>query len=144
MPARLLIVDDDPALLTGLSDGLSARLPDISPKTASSAKEALGLMATEEFDVILSDVVMPGMSGLEFLARVRKLCPGTAIILMTGCQDELRHEALRLGAVDFLTKPFTMDGVVSILRRALEQASLLRRLHETNRLSELARQEKRT
>src|SRR5919109_4147445 len=96
--SRLLIVDDDPALLAGLSEALKVRLPDLSTETAASAKHALGLMANADYDCVLCDLVMPEMDGLEFLRRVRDLYPGTAII-MTGCgTDATAAEARRLGA----------------------------------------------
>jgi len=136
--SRLLIVDDDPALLAGLSDALHVRLPEVSTATAASAKQALGLMANADFDCILCDLVMPEMNGLEFLRRVRQVCPETAVILMTGCgNDATAAEARRLGAAGFLPKPFTMDDVVPLIRCTLERTPLLRRLHETNRRSVL-------
>jgi len=143
--SRLLIVDDDPALLAGLSDALHVRLPQVSTATAASAKQALGLMANADFDCILCDLVMPEMNGLEFLRRVRQLCPGTAVILMTGCgNDATVAEAQRLGAAGFLPNPFTMDDVVPLIRRTLDRAPLLRRLREANRRSTFGNERPRT
>jgi DNA-binding NtrC family response regulator len=88
-----------------------------SEPTANSAKEALAMMADSDFDVILCDVVMPQMTGYG--------------------NDERAAEARRMGAADFLSKPFTMDDLVPLVRRTLERAPLLRRLHEANRRSVL-------
>ena len=93
---------------------------------AGSAEEAFALMSDASFDLILCDVVMPGMSGLEVLARVRRLWPHTAVVIMTGRGHETEIEAVRLGAAEVLTKPFSIEYVVPLLRRLLKRWPLLK------------------
>jgi|SRR5690348_8574908 len=126
----LLVVDDDPATLLGLSDALQRKLPDVAIQTASSAERALILMALEHFDVILSDVRMPGMDGMTFLKEIKALRPETIVLLMSGCAPEIGAEALRLGAREFLEKPFEIKELVAALRRAVQDAALTKSTSE--------------
>ena len=128
---RLLVVDDDAATLLGLAEAVKLRLPDVEIQSASSAERALILMALERFDIILSDVRMPGMDGVTFLKEIKTLCPETTILLMSAAADR-RDEALRLGAWGFLEKPFTPEELAVILRRAIRDTSLARAVREMN------------
>jgi DNA-binding NtrC family response regulator len=135
VPTRLLVVDDDAATLLGLSDGLQSRLVETHIETASSAERALILMALERFDIILSDVRMPGMDGLSFLKEIKALCPETIVLLMSGCAAERRDEAMQLGAWSFVEKPLVLDDLVASLQRAIRDARLVRDLRESNKQS---------
>jgi DNA-binding NtrC family response regulator len=135
MLTRLLVVDDDAATLLGLSEALHPRLSETHIETASSAERALILMALERFDIILSDVRMPGMDGVTFLKEIKALCPETIVLLMSGCATERRDEALRLGAWDFVEKPFVLDSLVASLQRAIRDCQLLRDVRESNKQS---------
>jgi DNA-binding NtrC family response regulator len=132
VPTRLLVVDDDAATLLGLTDALQRKLPDVAIQTASSAERALILMALEHFDVILSDVRMPGMDGMAFLKEIKTLCPETIVLLMSGCAPERRAEALRVGAREFLEKPFEIKELVAALRRAMQDAALAKSTSEAH------------
>lgn len=94
--------------------------------TASNAEQALELLERSRFDVVLADVRMPGMDGIELLDRVVKLHTGLTVVMMTAYGSiDLAVQAMRLGAYDFVTKPFEHDKLVHVLKRALERSSLV-------------------
>jgi two-component system, sensor histidine kinase and response regulator len=118
--ARILIVDDDQALLESLPETLRLRMDDLEVDTSDSAREALQRIAEAEHDALVVDIKMPGMDGLELLAEIKKVRPDTPTILITGHGDhELAVAALRLGAYDYVTKPIDRDYFVSCLTRAM-------------------------
>jgi len=126
--ARVLIVDDDPGTLASLSRAFA--LEGYTALTASSARKALERLAAEDVDAVLSDVVMPEMDGLEFLAEVRKRAPEVPVVLMSGqATVETAVKATRLGALDFVEKPVGLDRLFLTLRNALR----LDRLEKENR-----------
>src|SRR5258705_11029602 len=112
--ARVLIVEDDYAT----QQALSALLKQMGHEAlvADRGDEALRILGSQTFDVIISDVMMPGMSGIEFASRVRKLRPGVPVVLVTGDSDGL-DAVLASGAVALL-KPYSPDR----LRRVLGEA----------------------
>jgi diguanylate cyclase (GGDEF)-like protein len=137
--AHILIVDDEPEIRTLvrgiLSEGYKYR-------EANSAEEALSILTIEKFDLLISDINMGGMSGLEMIPQVRAIAPDTVIMMISGEQTiESSIEALRGGAFDYIMKPFDFQHVEAAVRRALEHHSLLvaQRRHE-NHLEELVRQ----
>jgi two-component system, NtrC family, nitrogen regulation response regulator NtrX len=98
---RILIVDDDPGTLASLSRAFA--LEGYTALTAPSGARALERLREEPVDAVLSDVVMPEMDGLEFLARVRETVPEVPVILMSGqATVETALKATRLGALDFV------------------------------------------
>src|SRR5207244_2018005 len=104
--ARVLIVDDDAALLEALPDALRLRLPEVDVEAVASAEEALRLIAAHDYDAIVSDIKMPGMDGLALLDEVRQIRPETPTLLITGHgEHDLTVLALRGGAYDFIQKP---------------------------------------
>jgi putative two-component system response regulator len=122
-PARLLVADDDPEVRSVLAEMLCA---DYECESVGSAEEALGLLDSADFQLILSDIAMPGMSGLELIPRVRELSPETLVILVSGSQEmESAVEALRAGAFDYLVKPFDLEHIRFAVRRGLEHQRLL-------------------
>ena len=125
---RILIVDDDQGTLASLSRAFA--LEGYTALTATSAARGLEKLDEEAVDAILSDVVMPEMDGIEFLARVRAKAPDVPVILMSGqASIETAVKATRLGALDFVEKPVGLDRLLLTLRNALR----LDRLQRENR-----------
>jgi DNA-binding NtrC family response regulator len=126
-PLRVLIVDDDPALLQALPETLRLRMGGVVVETANSAASALDRIVEEEFDAIVTDIKMPGMDGLELLAEIRARRPGTPTLIITGHgENELVVRALRGGASDFIQKPIDRDYFVAALYRAVREHVLSR------------------
>src|SRR5436853_344561 len=129
--ARVLIVDDDPALLQALPQALRLRMAEVTVETADSATAALDRIAGRDYDAIVTDIKMPGMDGLELLAEIRTHRPDTPTLLITGHgEHDLVVHALRAGAYDFIQKPIDRDYFVASLRRAIETHQLSRRVKE--------------
>lgn len=123
-PARLLIIDDEPNVLSVLYSLLSEQY---DCKTAACAAEALEYLKREHYDLVLSDIMMPGMSGLELLEKIRQLCPETVVILISGNLNiQSAIEAMRRGAFDYVTKPFNLSDVEIAVQRAMRHQSLLK------------------
>jgi DNA-binding NtrC family response regulator len=119
MPARLLVVEDDPSVRRSLAEMLAEE--GFAVETAASAEQALGLLGDAAPDVILSDVRMPGMSGLELLSLLRERLPAVDVILMTAYEDmPTVARAMREGAFDFLVKPLRLAELRAVLARVLE------------------------
>ena len=118
MNASILVVDDEPTVQEALETFLRAEGYCVA--TAGSGKEALTRIEEQEFDLIVADLVMPGMSGLEVLERSRSIAPAVGVILITGhATVETAIEALRKGAFDYLQKPFQLDALASCVERLL-------------------------
>ncbi|HXM34636.1 MAG TPA: EAL domain-containing protein [Pyrinomonadaceae bacterium] len=136
---RILIIDDEPQIRVLLYDLLCE---EYDCTQATSAEEALAVLAAADFDLVLSDINMGGISGLELVPHVHQRAPETVVVMISGQQGiETAIEALHVGAFDYITKPFDVRHVEAAVRRALEQRALLKekRLYETN-LEELVRQ----
>jgi len=134
--ARVLIVDDDPALLQALPETLRLRAGGLAVDTCDSASAALDRIATTDYDAIISDIKMPGMDGLALLAEVRALRPDTPTLLITGHgEHSLAVQALRGGAYDFIQKPIDREYFVASLNRAIHTRQLSRRVKELDRLA---------
>jgi len=135
--SNLLIVDDEQSyrqLLTLVfeNDGHLIR-------TAMNGREALQMLQDEPADVIISDVKMPDMDGIELLRAVRETLPDTAMVLMTAFASvETAREAFKLGADDFIQKPFDVEELKIIVRKALEKQVLV----NENRLFKRLQREK--
>jgi len=126
--AHLLIVDDDPNTLASLSRAF--RLAGHEATVCDNAARAVELLRSESFDVILSDVVMPGRSGLELLEDLKKAGVKTPVVLISGQANiEMAVKATKLGALDFLEKPLSTDKLLVTVENALR----LSRLEEENR-----------
>jgi two-component system phosphate regulon sensor histidine kinase PhoR len=126
---RVLIVDDDPALLEALPEALRLRMSELSVETSDSASDALGKIADEDYDAIVTDIKMPGMDGLALLDEIQKLRPDTPTLLITGHgEHDLAVQALRLGAYDYIQKPIDRDYFTASLARAIERRGLARRI----------------
>jgi len=122
----LLIVDDEPDLLTGLQR-LAARSLDCRILTAGGGSEALAILQETRVHVLLSDIRMPDMDGMELLEKCRILSPDTGIILMTAFGSiDLAVQALQRGAYDFVTKPLNHGQLFHVIGNCLERLRLLR------------------
>ncbi|HEX8459446.1 MAG TPA: HD domain-containing phosphohydrolase [Pyrinomonadaceae bacterium] len=121
---RLLIADDDPEIRNILQELLCA---DYDCRAVGSAEEALALLGASRYDLIISDINMEGMSGLQMIPHVRQIAPETVIIMISGAQTiEYAIEALRAGAFDYVTKPFDLRHVEVAVERARQHHELLR------------------
>ena len=124
---RVLIVDDDAALLQALPETLRLRMCQVTVDTADSAAAALDQIAARDYDAIVTDIKMPGMDGLALMAEIRRRRPDTPILMITGHgEDVLAIQALRGGAHDFIQKPIDRDHIVVSLRRAIRARALNR------------------
>jgi DNA-binding NtrC family response regulator len=118
--ASILVVDDE--FTTQDTLGLFLEGEGYRVATAGSGEEALTQIEQQEFDVIVTDVIMPGVSGLELLERSRVINPGAAVIIITGhATVEMAIEALRKGAGDYLQKPFVLHDLAHCVRRLLRR-----------------------
>ncbi len=130
---EILVVDDEPDMLELLKRSLE---PDLNCRmsTASSAKQALQLLAEKSFNLALIDIKMPEMDGLELLELVKRKWPDLTVVMMTAYGSiETAVYAMKQGAYDFITKPFDHEALLVRLEKALERSSLLaenRRLKE--------------
>ena len=123
---KILLVDDEPDLLTGLKRSFAKRLPDTNVLTASGGNEALDILEQEDVALVLMDIMMGDMNGLEVLDRIHSIKPELTVIMMTGYGTiELAVDAIRRGAYDFVTKPLELDGLTRMIYKGLERSRLL-------------------
>jgi cyclic di-GMP phosphodiesterase len=122
--SRILIVDDEPEITAILFD-LFAGQYDCT--TASSAEEALEQLASREYELVVSDITMPGiMNGLDMIPHVKSMRPNTVVVMISGMQTvESAIGALRLGSFDYVMKPFDLRQVEAVVKRALEHQELI-------------------
>jgi FixJ family two-component response regulator len=125
----VLIVDDDGVVLDALSEMVRLRLSGVHVEVTTSANDALRRISSEDFDAIVTDIKMPGMDGLELLARIQRVRPATPTLLITAHGEQgLAVRALRQGAHDYILKPIDRDYFVQSLRHALEVHARARRV----------------
>jgi DNA-binding NtrC family response regulator len=121
---RILVVDDEKIIRDGSSRILAKE--GYAVITAGSGEEALERYDREPFDLILLDVKMPGIGGIETLRKLKELDPGLTVLIVTGYPStETAVKAIKLGAYDYVTKPFTPDVLRVAVNRALERKTLL-------------------
>lgn len=143
-PPRILVVDDEPSITLALATKL--RREGYHCVTASSGEEALAAFSADAFDLVITDVRMPGLSGIDLLKHVKAHDSEVQVIVMTAYAEvSFAVEALRLNADDYLLKPFDIDELSHSVARALEHRRLLRenrayRQHLEERVQEQARQ----
>ncbi len=119
MVTKLLLVENEPATLGLLTTLLKAESYHVTP--AKGGEEALKLLEANTFDLMLTDIRMSGMDGMELLGRAKTMVPGMPVIMLTAFGTvSTAVEALKLGAFDYLTKPFKVDELMNTVRRALE------------------------
>jgi two-component system response regulator PilR (NtrC family) len=116
--AAILIVDDDAAVRDVLYDLFSE---EHLCHAAGTAEQALTYLRDQSYDVVMTDISMPGLSGLELLGHLRQEQPDSPVIVITGINDRTHAEGLtRLGAFDYILKPFRLEAVEASVARALE------------------------
>lgn len=115
-PPRILVVDDEPIMVTLLETYLE-RL-ECSVSTATDGSEAIRLLEKRSFDLVITDLQMGETNGLDVVRRAKELSPKTLAFIMTGCNEvEYAIAAFRIGADDYLLKPFTMGLLMERLQR---------------------------
>ena len=125
---RVLIVDDDPSTLASISRAF--RLAGHDAVVCDNAARAIALLRAERFDIVFSDVVMPGKDGLAMLAELREMGVTTPVIMISGqATVNMAVRATKLGAIDFLEKPVSADKLLLTIDNALK----LVRLEEENK-----------
>ncbi len=123
MAEKILVVDDDIQFRGMLVEALMAKGFDVS--WCSSAEEGVALVRSSDFDIVLHDVKLPGISGIEAIPLLKKADPLTDIIIMTAHDSKNSGvEALKLGAYDYFSKPFSLSEMEVVIRRALEKRHL--------------------
>ena len=126
MLKRILVVDDEKSVAFFLGETLAQLGPEYQVQTAYSGEEALSKITIEPFHLIITDLRMPGMSGLELVRRMRELSPGTRTILITAYGDgKIEAEARHLGVYDYVTKPFQIDEFTQMVQKALLRDMLI-------------------
>jgi DNA-binding NtrC family response regulator len=134
---QILLIDDDTATVMALSEALRDRFRDLVLSTASSAEMAMPLLSSESWDVIICDVLMPGLSGLAVLREAGRVASSTPVILVTAGAFDKEEAALYGGAYAFIEKPVDVDHLISVIKAAFERKRLDREVSERNRRSML-------
>lgn len=130
---HILIIDDEPGIREGCRRALAPQ--GFSVQTAENGDEGLQIIETDGIDLALIDVMMPGIGGLELIARIHQHDPEIVCIIITGYATvELAVAALKQGAYDFLTKPFTSDDLTLVVNQGVERRRLTL---ETKRLQSI-------
>jgi len=118
--AKVLLVDDEKDFIEGLSERLKVRGVEVSCST--TGKDAIDLVHDEEFDVVVLDLNMPEMDGLEVLKKLKEESPETEIIMLSGHGTvKTSTEAIKLGAEDFLEKPLDMNKLLEKISEAKDK-----------------------
>jgi len=123
---KVLIIDDDTSILS-IIETILREEPDLEVVSMEDPLIALQHISTKDVNVILTDIKLPGLSGIDLLERVGKFNPGIQVILMTGyLEADVMRRAIQLGAYDFLHKPFDYNELILTVRQAMEKYRLLR------------------
>jgi two-component system KDP operon response regulator KdpE len=121
MTARILVVDDELQITRVLRRALASQGYEV--QTAAEGEEALGVFREWNPDLVVTDLSMPGMGGLELCRRIRKTSTVPIIILSVKGEERIKVESLNTGADDYVTKPFGMEELFARIRAALRRAS---------------------
>lgn len=128
--SKILVVDDDEQMREDISEMLSREGYTVSH--VGSGEEALERMKREDFDVILTDLIMPGIDGMEVLRQSKRLKPAVRVIMITGFGTiENAVDAMKEGASDYISKPFKINEVQATVKRALEEVKFSKSLSIT-------------
>ena len=115
---KSLVVDDEKGVVAELKELLEMR--DYKVYSATSGEEALSIMKKENPNIVVLDILMPGMDGIEVLRQIKKTHPKTRVIMLTAVEDEgMKKMTTSLGASGYLTKPYSFEEVVGISRKII-------------------------
>ncbi len=129
MTQKILIVDDEPSIREALSGILIDE--GFVPVNAETAEQAINILSVEEIDLVLLDIWMPGMDGVEALKQIKKIHPELPVIMISGHGTiETAVQATKIGAYDFFEKPLSYDRIILAINNGLH----LSRLKEENRI----------
>ena len=120
---RVLLVDDEEEFVSALSERLTLR--GIETESALNGEEALASLVDKEFEVVILDVMMPGLGGLEVLRQIKSTHPNTQVILLTGHGSTREGiEGMRLGAFDYLIKPVDIEEMLEKMKEAASKGGM--------------------
>jgi DNA-binding NtrC family response regulator len=122
MAERILVIDDEVDMLM-LIRMIIEDNTDYDVETTNSPTEGIKLLKENDFDLVITDLKMPGMDGIELFDEFRELRPEVPVIIITAYgSTETAEEALNKGIADFITKPFRKDSIIFTMKRVLELA----------------------
>lgn len=128
-PVKILIVDDDEVYRDVLKDAIAEEGTELA--LAANGEEALVMLERSSFDILITDLNMPGIDGLTLIKRARQLYPDILALIITGFGSlESAVEAIRSGAYDYIQKPFRIDEVAVSTRNAIDRVRMLRERQE--------------
>ncbi|MGZ8460804.1 MAG: HD domain-containing phosphohydrolase [Candidatus Deferrimicrobiaceae bacterium] len=128
---RVLIIDDEPGVRNLLSETLSV-VGGYETVIATDGLDGIEKMRGSEFDVIFTDMLMPRLNGMDFLKKCKDINTNTPVVILTGVSSmEIAVNAMRQGAYDFITKPFTLDNIVSTTEKIIGERKLFHRLESS-------------
>ena len=133
MTPRILIIDDEVDMLMLLRMIIEDNT-DYDVETTNSSTEGIKLFREENYDLVITDLKMPGLDGMDIFDKIKELKPEVPVIIITAYGSmETSDEALRKGVAEFITKPFRKDSILFTIRRVLELASVRRENVELKR-----------
>ncbi|MEJ2582954.1 MAG: response regulator [Acidobacteriota bacterium] len=138
MTEKVLLVDDEEEFVDTLAERMQNRGMDVS--TCNSGRDALDLIDSESFDVVVLDLQMPGMNGIEVLERIKQRRPDIQVVLLTGhATVEKGVEAMKQGALEFLEKPIDFSKLSEIIHKAKAEKMILVEKDTEERIREIIR-----
>lgn len=121
--ARILVVDDEPIVRISCRRTLEPEGYEVAH--AENALAGLDMLTAEKYDIVLTDMKMPGMDGIEFLRNIKMRWPDTQVVVVTGYQTiDTAVLSIKLGAYDYVNKPFTPHQLLDVVSRALNRDSV--------------------
>ena len=136
---HVLVIDDEPGMRTGCQRALDVQGYDVN--TAADGEEGLEKLQSERYDLVLLDMMMPGIGGLEMLERIAEIDPTIVCIVITGYATvELAVQAIKKGAYDFIAKPFDSDTLTMTVAQGMEKHKLSLQARRLAKLEEEARE----
>ncbi|NOX26527.1 MAG: diguanylate cyclase [Deltaproteobacteria bacterium] len=125
----ILLVDDDPLILRAMERILS--LDDYSYASAQDGVQAVEKLKESLYDIVITDINMPNMNGMELLKHIIRHHPGTGVIVSTGYSMEYSYiDVINAGAIDYMTKPFAADELLARLKRVVRERAMLKKLEQ--------------